>query len=169
MRHSYIKKYDNVKIRQIEKKDLEFLRIWRNNPDNTKFLRKIPYITDEMQKQWFDSYLEDNAEMAFAIEELNILHQIVGSMALYNIEQSRAEVGKILVGEPKAHGLNVCVNALNAVKELAREKLKLKTLYLHVYQDNIPANIVYERAGFRIDSEHVADNGMIEYTMSIEL
>lgn len=169
MRHNYRKKYKNVVIRQLDNKDLEFLRTWRNNPANTKFLRKIPYITTEMQSKWFALYLEDNTEMVFAIDEVDILHQVVGSMALYNIENTCAEVGKILVGEPKAHGLNVCVNALKALMELARDRLELKALYLHVYKDNIPANIVYRRAGFEIDSEHIASNGMIEYKMSIKL
>ena len=169
MRHDYKKQYKNTLVRQLEEKDLEFLRKWRNNPKNTKYLRKISYITSDMQNDWYYSYLENETEVMFAIDEICELHQVVGSMALYNIEGNQAEVGKFLIGEPKVHGLNVGSNALRAVMAIAKDELKLKTLYLNVYKDNIPANIVYKRAGFKIVSEHILDMGIIEYTMSIDL
>lgn len=169
MRHNYREKYKNVEIRQLNENDIEYLRNWRNNPDNTAFLRKIPYISPEMQSKWFQSYLSDETEMAFAIDEIDKIHRVVGSLALYNFSGVQAEVGKILVGEPNAHGLNVCVNALNAVMEITRRELSLQKIFLHVYKDNIPAVKVYKKAGFLIDSEYISDNGMIEYTMSVEL
>ena len=33
--------YDNVRIRPLEQKDIEQLRIWRNDSSKTKFLRPI--------------------------------------------------------------------------------------------------------------------------------
>lgn len=169
MRHGYRRKYENVEIRQLEVADLEFLRKWRNDPVNTKYLRQIPYITPEIQSKWFYSYLEDKNEMAFAIQEVEKIQQLVGSMSLYNINCGQAEIGKILIGNSNAHGLGVCINALKAVMDIARNDLELKTIYLRVYRDNIPAVKVYERAGFTIEEEHLADNGMLEYTMRIQL
>lgn len=169
MKHKYKLEYNNVQLRQIEEWDLEYLRRWRNNPNNCKYLRKIPYITSQMQNAWFHKYLDDDTEMIFAIDEIQDIHQVVGSLALYNFEETRAEVGKILVGESRAHGLNVCANALYAVMEIAQKNLGLKELYLHVFKENIPANLVYRKVGFVIQEEHTVDNGMIEYTMSIEL
>lgn len=169
MRHNYSEKYKNVEIRQINEEDIEYLRKWRNNPDNTVFLRKIPYITYEMQCDWFRSYLMDEKEMAFAIEETAVIHHVVGSLALYNFNNAQAEIGKILVGEPNAHGLNVCVNALFAAMKIAKEKLALRKIFLHVYQDNVPAVKVYKKAGFVLEDEHISDNGLIEYTMSVKL
>lgn len=169
MRHDYREIYKNIEIRQLNENDIEYLRKWRNNPDNTTFLRKIPYITHEMQRDWFRAYLDDEEEMVFAIVENYTIHHVVGSLALYNFSNAQAEIGKILVGEPNAHGLNVCVNALSAAMKIAREKLSLHKIFLHVYKDNIPAVKVYKRAGFVVVDEHVSDNGMMEYTMSIKL
>lgn len=169
MVHNFRKKFKNVEIRQLDVADLEFLRSWRNNPNNTKFLRRMPYITSEMQKKWFSSYLEDANEMIFAIDEIDKIQQVVGSMSIYNIDIEQAEVGKILVGNPNAHGLDVCRNALIAVMDIVGKELGLKKLYLHVYKENIPAVKVYTKVGFSIDSEYLADNGLIECIMSINV
>lgn len=169
MKHNYVKQYKNIKIRQLNKEDLEFLRIWRNNPENTRFLKRVPYITSEMQIKWFQNYLNNDSEMTFAIDEVCTLHQIVGSLTLYNFEGTKAEVGKILVGDPCAHGMDVCTNALIAVMKIAKEELLLQRLYLHVYKENIPAMKVYKKVGFEIQCDKIVSNGKSEYTMEIEL
>lgn len=169
MKHSYQKKYKNVFIRELMEMDIEQIRLWRNDSSNTRFLRKIPYITSQMQKEWFSSYLLNEKEMIFAIEEVENINGIVGSMALYNFTSTEAEFGKILIGNPIAHGKSVGRNAIEALKYVANDQLKLKRLYLHVYKDNIPAIVVYQKTGFVICDEHVGENGLLEYTMSVEL
>lgn len=169
MRHNYTKKVNNVLIRQLNENDLEYLRNWRNKPDNSRFLRKVPYITTEMQKQWFDSYLNDESEMIFAIEENECIHQVVGSMALYNIKDDEAEFGKILIGEPRAHGRKIGVNAINALKQVAKKELALKSLHLLVYKDNVAAVKTYLETGFIIINEHISPNGSYEYMMKVQL
>ena len=169
MEHNYQQKYKNVFIRQLKEDDLEFLRSWRNDSNNTKFLRKIPYITSDMQRNWFQTYLADKEEMTFAIEETDLINRIVGSMALYNFSNDEAEFGKILIGESNAHGKSVGVNALKAIKIVAKEYLHLKRLNLHVYTENQAAIKVYQNAGFEIVDKHIADNGLNEYTMTVQL
>lgn len=169
MKHNYQQKYKNVFIRQLVEEDMEYLRVWRNDPNNARFLRKIPYITSDMQQNWFQAYLADNDEMTFAIEETNVIKGIVGSMALYNFANDEAEFGKILIGDPNAHGKSVGVNALEAIKMIAKDKLNLSKLYLHVYSENEAAVKVYKKAGFKIESKHVAENGLDEYTMEVLL
>ncbi len=169
MKHEYKNSYKNVFIRQLNENDLGFLREWRNNLNNSMFLRKIPYITSEMQQKWFQLYLTDQDELIFAIVETEQINHIVGSMALYNFTEDEAEFGKILIGESKAHGMNIGVNALIALEDIAKRELALKKLYLHVYSDNISAIKVYKKAGFEFNNEHEVDNGKLEYTMSILL
>lgn len=169
MKHKYQQQYKNVLIRQLKEDDLEFLRSWRNDSNNTKFLRPIPYITVEMQRKWFEAYLANTEEMTFAIEEIEDIHCIVGSMALYNFSGVEAEFGKILIGDSHAHGKSVGVNALEALKIIAKEKLHIQKLYLHVFMQNKTAIRVYQKVGFEIEDEHIADNGFREYTMCVQL
>lgn len=166
MEHSYRKKCANICIRPLSRKDIEYLRKWRNNPQNTRYLNKLPYITSEMQQSWFEKYLNDNDEITFAIDEIRDIKNVVGSIALYNIEKDRVECGKIMVGDENAHGKSVGTNALKAVLQVAFDDMCFKEVYLHVYEENKPAVTTYLKAGLHIDDKHATENG-IEYIMSI--
>lgn len=167
MKHTYIKEYQNVRIRPLDKADLEFLRNWRNNVENSKYLTSIPYITSEMQEKWYIRNLDDADEITFAIDEIDELRRVVGSLSLYNFETKKAEFGKILVGDNEAHGKNVGVNSIKAVLDIAFNELNLKEVYLHVYKNNKSAVNVYRKVGFVIVDEHITESG-IELLMSIK-
>ena len=148
MEHNYSTKYKNIVLRPLEKRDIEKLRIWRNDKKNTKFLRQIPYITEESQNKWFENYLENEDEICFAIEECQELNRLVGSLSLYNFNGNVAEFGKILIGDIEAHGRKIGYNATKTVLKIAFDVLKLKKVILEVYEDNLAAKKIYEKAGF---------------------
>lgn len=167
MEHNYEEINENVRIRPLSEADLELLRIWRNQPDNSLYLRKIPYITKEMQLDWYRRYLKNENEITFAIIEINQLNRVVGSLSLYNFNNNKAEFGKILIGDPEAHGKRVGTNAVIAVLSIAFELLMLEEIYLYVAADNVAAMRVYERVGFEIEKAHKGNFGL-EYIMNIK-
>lgn len=148
MVHNLSLELNNIAIRQLEEGDIERLRVWRNNPDNSKYLRKIKYITEEMQRKWYENYLKNDDEMAFAIVENQCIHEVVGSVSLYNFCDKRAEFGKILIGNEKAHGKKIGYTATRAVLQIAFEVLGLDEVVLECNNDNLAAIRVYEQAGF---------------------
>ena len=85
MRFDYFAEYKHVRIRPLEERDIEKIRIWRNDSDNTDFLRDIGEITPEMQLNWYKKDIEDDTSCTFAIEEISELNRIVGSVAIYEI------------------------------------------------------------------------------------
>lgn len=164
MIHNYTSKFKNVVLRPLSENDIEYLRVWRNDSNNSKYLRQIPYITPEMQKSWFNNYLNNNDEMCFSIYENEELNRIVGSLSLYEFIGRQAEFGKILIGDPEAHGKSIGCNSILAVLKIAFETLNLKKVVLHVYEENIVAKHIYEKVGFlKCSSKSV--NGMIENYM----
>lgn len=165
MYHNYECGHGNVYLRPLQHSDIELLRIWRNNPDNTKYLNQIPYITKEMQEKWFAKYLEDKDELTFAIVEDHVLHRIVGSISLYNIEDDSIEVGKIMVGDPAAHSMKVGANATNAAARISKERLGKSSIYLHVFENNIAGVKAYRDAGFKEVEKHIDEKGRSELTM----
>lgn len=165
MEHNLYQKYENVMIRPLLKEDLELLRIWRNDPRNTVYLSQIPHITHEMQLQWYKKSLYNEEEVVFAIEEISKLNRIVGSLAIYNFNSQKAEIGKIMVGDSEAHGNKVGLNSLLAALKVCFNHFKLREVYLHVYADNIPAIKIYKEAGFLVDKVYNTKMG-IEYVMS---
>ena len=148
MVHTFSIERNNVKLRQLEESDIELLRVWRNNPENSKYLRKIGYITPEMQRKWYENYLQNDDEIAFAIVETHFVQDVVGSVSLYNFSDQRAEFGKILIGNEKAHGKKIGYTATVAVLKIAFDVLNLEEVFLECNHDNHAAIRVYEQAGF---------------------
>lgn len=148
MLHNITIGFNNIVLRQITENDIEMLRIWRNNPQNSLYLRKINYITPEMQKKWYDNYLKNNNEIAFAIVETKYINDIVGSVSLYDFSDKRAEFGKILIGNENAHGKKIGYMATVATLKIAFDILDLEEVVLECNNDNIPAIRVYEQVGF---------------------
>ena len=69
MKHNYLGEFDNVCLKPLSIEDIEMLRIWRNNKEQTGFLRQIGEITPEMQLNWYNSYLENQHDIVFGIHE----------------------------------------------------------------------------------------------------
>ena len=168
MEHYYQLKYGNVTLRPLNKQDIEKLRVWRNDPHNTKYLRELPYITGEMQEKWYERYIADEDELCFAIEETTSLFRMVGSLSLYNFFNDTCSFGKILIGDSEAHGKSVGVNATKAAIKIAFDYLGIKAVVLSVYADNVAAVKTYEKAGFTIRNVIQTKSDRTEYNMIIE-
>jgi len=167
MDHNFTAKYQNVMLLPLTKEHIESLRTWRNDTQNTRFLRSIPFITPEMQDNWYKTYLANADELCFVIYENQVLNRVVGSLSLYDFHDRQAEFGKILIGDEQAHGKSVGYHALLAVLRIAFEELKLEKVVLRVYDENIAAKHIYEKAGFqKVGSESV--NHMIENYMELQ-
>ena len=159
LKHNFEYQVENVKICQLQDFEIEKLRDWRNNQDNCKYLKKIPYITKEQQKQWYQNYLEDKNVMTFAIHETRDLIRMVGSLSLFNFCGDRAEIGRIMIGDKFAHGQGIGLKAMIATLLLCFKKFSLKLVYLHVYEENISALKTYKNVGFSIKASSHTKNG----------
>ena len=155
MKHTYTAQLDNVMIRPIEVADIELFRKWRNDPSITVYLRKIGNITKEMQKQWFDNYLNDSSEMFFAIEETDDLNRLVGSLALYHLESrnNECEIGKILIGDPEAHGRGIGRKSFVMAMKIGFQELGMQKIVVTVNPENIPSYRNIIKTGFCITGE----------------
>lgn len=162
MNHNYTAEYDNVRIRPLNKDDIELLREWRNNKSQTTFLRNVGYITPEMQMKWFEEYLADSSQMVFAIEETVDLNRLVGSMALYDIKETQLEIGKIQIGDEDAHGRGIGRKSLVMGMKIAFDAMKIDKIVAAVHRDNTAARTNDIRIGFRITGQHNAVVGGIE-------
>ena len=155
MRHNYIARLGNIVIRQIKEDDIELLRNWRNDQDTTKFLRNIGYITEEMQRKWFESYLENEKDLVFAIQDVGELNRVVGSLSLYNWDkdQKTCEIGKIQIGDPAAHGKGIGRKTLVMAMKIAFQKLGIEKIIGAVHPDNVQAYHNDMKIGFRVVGE----------------
>lgn len=168
MIHNYKATYQNIMLRPLMEEDIENLRIWRNDIEKTKYLRKIGTITPEMQKEWFEKYQQDTNQIIFAIEEIRDLKRMVGSLALYNFKDNIAEIGKIQIGDTQANGQGIGRKSTVMAAYIGFQKLGLKKIISSVNPENIAAYKNNLRAGFQIIGEHSYMNG-IEKEIEIDL
>ena len=155
MNHKFEARYSDTYLRPLKKDDIENLRMWRNDKESSHYLRKLGYITPEMQLRWYESYIKDSSEIIFAIVETSDLHRMVGSLAIYEInnEAHTAEIGKIQIGDKEAHGRGIGRKALVMAMKAGFQKLGIKKFVGAVHQENIPARTNDKKIGFRFVGE----------------
>lgn len=168
MKHNLRAEYMDVRLRPLEKKDIEQLRVWRNDTEKTQFLRNIGEITPEMQNKWYEAYLQNQDEIVFAIEETSELKRMVGSVALYNFNGKTAEVGKIQIGDAEANGRGIGRKSLVMAMWIGFEKLGIEKIVGAVHQDNVAAHKNDMKIGFKIVGKHPAHVGGFEDEIEID-
>lgn len=146
MKHDIVTDYQGIRLRPLRLEDIEKLREWRNDSLNSRYIRKIPYITSEAQKLWFSSEQVDPSSLTFAIEEDD---ELVGSVSLYDINELSAEFGRLMIGESKGRGLGT--KATHAILVIAFDILGLNVIRAEVSVGNIHALKIYVKAGFCIE------------------
>ena len=155
MRHDYSARLDDILIRQLGEDDIELLRTWRNDKENTKFLRDVGYITEEMQRKWYHGYLDNEHDLVFVIEDTGELKRVVGSLSLYDWdkEANKCEIGKIQIGDPAAHGKGIGRKTLVMAMKIAFQKLGITKIVASVHPDNVQAYHNDMKIGFRVVGE----------------
>ena len=168
MRHNFYAENNNCIITSLKEQDIEYLRRWRNDEELSKFLHPISYITPEMQKKWFDEYLNDQTTFFFVIIDKEE-DKVIGSIALYNICGEDCEIGKIVIGENSAHGKGMGYNSFLLTMCVGIRELGIKHFKLDVNTENIAALSIYIKAEFEICGSHDFINGGKELEMKIDV
>ena len=154
MIHTITAKYGNLLLRQPEPRDLELLRGWRNVAENSRYIRDVGWITEEMQAAWFEGYLADDDHALFVFEETSDLNRAVGSVSLYNFRPAVCECGKFLVGDPDARGRGIGRLGIAMAMYVGFEVFKVDAVDAVVHEDNVAALTTDQKAGFEIVGEH---------------
>lgn len=168
MRHNFYAENKTCIISPLEEQDIEHLRQWRNDKELSKFLRPIPYITPEMEKKWFNDYLEDQTTCFFVIID-KAADRAIGSVALYNINGQKCEIGKVVIGDNSAHGKGRGYNSFLLAMCVGIKELGITQFRLDVHTENIAALSIYVKAGFEISGSHDFINGGKELEMKIDV
>lgn len=166
MMHSYEARYRQFAIRPLLKKDIEFLRIWRNDKILSKYLRPVEEITPKMQREWFNNYLLDKSILFFAI--INCIDcKVVGSLAVYGINGDKAEIGKIIIGDSSSRGKGLGYVSLVMAMETGYKELGINYFTLDCHEDNKAAMKSYLKIGFEEIGRHRFIKGGHEIKMAV--
>ncbi|MFC1649273.1 GNAT family N-acetyltransferase [Patescibacteria group bacterium] len=135
----------SVKLRPLEKDDIEILRIWRNA--SRKSFLSSHAISQSKQKKWFLNYQNNERDIVFVIE--NNLGESVGAVSLYDFEPdiSQVEYGRLII-DPKRRGKGHAHAATKCLVNYAFKSLGYRTIYLEVLKSNKIALELYKKIGF---------------------
>lgn len=136
-----------ISIRKFERTDIPKKVEWINNPENNQFLHYDIPISIEGTERWFDSHRGEDNRYDAVIEVDGVP---VGTIGLLSIDRnnSKAEF-YIALGEIAYKGKGVAKKASLLILAYGFDKLGLNRIYLFTEIENIVAQKLFERVGFK--------------------
>ena len=140
---------EKIRLRPIERKDIEYLNKWKNDEEVYKFLGGgfLP-VSADIQEKWLDSLMDTTGNnKRFIIE--NIEDGPVGLIGLYSINwiHRTCELG-IFIGEKNMQGKGYASNAYMLLENYAKKYLNLRKIKANVVRSNEAAVEMYKKLNF---------------------
>ncbi len=134
---------------------------WMKDVENNKYILTVrsDYSLEELTS-FVDRNNRSPSEILLGIFTKNLKH--IGNIRYSNINRSEktAEVG-FLIGDLDFRGLGIAKEVFLCTMNWMSSKLQIKTVYLGVHPQNIPATKLYKKLGFlQIESSGPEMNSM---------
>lgn len=138
---------DDITLCEINKNDIEIIRLWRNKKNIRKCFINNEIISSKQQINWYKNYSFKNNDIMFIIKYLG---KPIGCVALYNINNKKAEFGRLIIGDDINRGKGLALRASYMLCKYGFNKLNLEMIYLSVFKNNKKAINLYIKLGFKI-------------------
>lgn len=135
----------NVKLRKFLKSDIPNKVSWINNPENNRYLHYDLPLSINKSNLWFEKNQNNPSRYDAVIEYKNIP---VGIIGILSIKNGKGEY-YITIGEQTAKGKGIARQATYQLINYAFETLCLNEIYLYTEVDNIAAQKLFEKCGFK--------------------
>ena len=139
-----------VRIRAIEKTDMDEIMKWVNDPEvKNNLLMRYP-ISRYQEEKWIEAALSGDSQRnkVFALETKEGVY--LGGIGLHRIdwENCNAEVG-IVIGRKEYWGKGYGTDAMMTILDFAFNQMNLHRVYLRVFEYNLGGIKSYEKCGFK--------------------
>ena len=125
-------------LREIKRKDIEIINVWRNNKDLIDFLgAPYRYINEDVDYAWYDNYISQRKTTVRCaiIEEGN--DEILGLVSLTDIDYlNQSAEFHIMIGDKANQGVGIGNFAVNMMVQHAFFNMNLQRVELSVLADN---------------------------------
>ena len=141
-------------LRELAREDIKTINSWRNKKELIDNLG-APYrfITFDVDNIWYDNYLSsrNNTIRCAVVDKEN---KILGLVSLTNIDRiNQSAVLHIMIGDEEHRGKGLGTFAVSEIIEHAFYNMNLRRIELSVLKDNIRAQALYKKVGFRTEGE----------------
>ncbi len=151
---------NDIKLVQVEEKDIETIRQWRNSTEVSSYMYNDSKITKEDQAKWFNKISNDLSSQYWIITYKN---KKLGLASLTNIDKTLSSCyWAFYLGDTSVRGAGIGAKVEYSVLKYVFENLKLHKLRCEVFIFNDKVIKMHEKFGFRREAyyrEHCYKNG----------
>jgi diamine N-acetyltransferase len=166
-----------IKLRAIEKSDLEYIYNWENDPSNWSY----SYTYTPFSKDVLKLYIEQAGQDIYTSKQLRLMIDLedngnvktIGCVDLFDFEprHQRAGVG-ILIGDEANRKNGYASEALKQLISYAFTTLNLNQLFCNIAVDNTASLVLFTNHGFSIIGTkkqwlHINNNWVDEHTLQL--
>ena len=138
-----------MKVRKIEKGDLETRIKWMNDPRIFQHMGFTPPITYENTLKWFEK--NQNKDNRIDLTYLDDNNNIIGFGGITEIDWKLRNGEIYIFINPDLHGKGLGSKTFNLLLEIGFRKLKLNKLNSHIDASNIGSRKAHEKGGFKLE------------------
>lgn len=127
---------------------------WRNNPENNKFLNQPYELNLELQKKWYENYLQDDTQGLFIlIDKQN--NMPFGTMGWTDLDKDKriCITGRLLIGNLEYRGSLYFKEATELFNDYLYKDCRIKIMYAHVTEENIASIKWHQKWGYNLNNE----------------
>ena len=143
-----------VRLRAVEREDVNKFHEWVNDPEVTRGLALYLPMSFSDEENWFNSLAKrDQREKPLAIEIRKGKNwKLIGNCGVFDLDSVNrsAELG-ILIGDKSEWNKGYGSEVMSLLVKHCFETLNLNRAFLKVYTENIRAVRSYEKAGFVLE------------------
>ena len=141
---------EHIKLRPLERVDLQFVHQLDNNASVMRYWFEEPYATFTELQSLYDQHVHDQSERRFIVE---CDGQRAGLVELVEIDHVHRRAEFQIIIAPEHQGRGLATRATRLAMEYGFKVLNLYKLYLIVDIENRKAIRIYTRMGFQTEGE----------------
>jgi len=140
---------DKLRLRTLEKEDIDFIHRLTNNPDIMSYWFEEAYNSKVKLEEVYMKNKDNNRDRLFVLEKNS---EQLGFVALFSINPIHRKAEFAIMIDPAHQGFGYASQATQLATDYAFTVLNLNKLYLIVDEENEKARHVYQKAGFEIEA-----------------
>jgi len=137
---------DEIKLRPLEREDLEFIHKLNNNAKIMSYWFEEPYEAFVELQDLYDKHIHDQGERRFILEKDE---EMVGLVELVEIDYIHRRAEFQIIIDPRFQNHGYASTATRMAMDYAFSVLNMHKLYLIVDSTNEKAIHIYKKAGFQ--------------------
>ncbi|MBZ2174091.1 GNAT family N-acetyltransferase [Schnuerera sp. xch1] len=137
----------DIKLRKFEEKDIPYKVKWINDEKNNKYLHYDLPLEEDKTLRWFRNIKDRGDRVDYTI---TYNEEPIGLIGLLNIDQKNKKAEYyICLGEDKYKGKGIAYISSRLLIDIAYRELKLNKIYLYTETNNIAAQKLFQKVGFK--------------------